>query len=39
LKDNDEIKELIEAERSRKLAEKQSLRKTGGIKEILSIPK
>ena len=39
LKKNDEIKELIETERSRKLAEKQSLRKTGGIKEILAIPK
>ena len=39
LKKNDEIKELIDTERSRKLAEKQSLRKTGGIKEILEIPK
>ena len=39
LKKNDEIKELIDTERSRKLADKKSLRKTGGIKEILSIPK
>ena len=39
LKKNDEIKELIDAEKARKLADKQSLRKTGGIKEILAIPK
>ena len=39
LKENDDIKILIEEERARKLAEKASLRKTGSLEKVLTIAK